>query len=184
MSKICANCHQELKDCQCEHTTAIGSEQELLIPRTPEAEAKHQELLKSCQDSLFLMGAIKCLVDAWLVSDGDDTEKVSLGIANVVEPIIIAKLKAMGYEPPDKCLECDGDGRQDRHFDRCFSNRCPNCNGYGWIKRLKWDREKVAKRLTTFIYGDVAEWDDLTPDGKELMLSKADQLKEILTGGK
>ncbi len=82
-------------------------EQELLIPRTPEAEAEHQKLLKRCQDSLFLMGAIKCLVDAWLVSGGDDTEKLSLGIANVVEPIIRAKLKAMGWTPP-----CNGTGEK------------------------------------------------------------------------
>ena len=82
-------------------------EQKLLIPRTPEAEAEHQKLLKRCQDSLFLMGAIKCLVDAWLVSGGDDTEKLSLGIANVVEPIIRAKLKAMGWTPP-----CNGTGEK------------------------------------------------------------------------
>ncbi len=74
------------------------SEQKKLIPKTPEAEKAHQKLLKRCQDRLFLMGAIKCLVDAWLVSDGDDTEKLSLGIANVVEPIIQAKLMALGWK--------------------------------------------------------------------------------------
>lgn len=44
----------------------------------------------------------------------------------------------------------------------------------------KSDRETVARKLTIFIYGDVAEWDDLTPEGKELMLEKADQIIALL----
>ena len=30
------------------------------------------------------------------------------------------------------CHACDGDGRADKHFVRQFSNRCPECNGYGF----------------------------------------------------
>ena len=85
------------------------------------------------------------------------------------------KLKAMGWTPPDKCPECGGDGRQDRHFDRCFSNRCPNCNGYGFIKRLKWDREKVVN----VIANSLNDYLNL----RITLGTVADQLKEILTGG-
>ena len=50
---------------------------------------------------------------------------------------------------------------------------------------VKWDREKVAKGLYKIDepYGE--EWDriEYTPF-KEMYLRKADQLKEILTGGK
>ena len=93
----------------------------------------------------------------------------------------VAKLKAMGWTPPDECPECGGDGRQDRHFDRCFSNRCPNCNGYGWIKRVKWDREKVESILIKMRNDalKVNAFRQPIPDYHAL----ADQLKEILTGG-
>ncbi len=67
--------------------------QKELIPRTPEAEEEHQKFLKRCRGTLFLMNSIKCLVDAWLASNGEDTEKLSLGIANVVEPIILTKIR-------------------------------------------------------------------------------------------
>ena len=66
----------------------MTNRQEELIPKTPEAEAEHQKFLKRCQEDSFLVSAIKYLVDAWLVSDGEDTEKLSLGIANAARPII------------------------------------------------------------------------------------------------
>lgn len=31
------------------------------------------------------------------------------------------------------CSECEGDGRVQKFFDRTFSNRCPKCNGYGYV---------------------------------------------------
>ncbi len=31
------------------------------------------------------------------------------------------------------CRVCKGDGRVQRFFDRTFSNRCPECNGYGKV---------------------------------------------------
>ena len=37
---------------------------------------------------MFLLPAIKGLIDAWLASDGENTEILSLGLVNVARPII------------------------------------------------------------------------------------------------
>ena len=62
--------------------------QNQLMARTPEAEAAHQAFLKRCQDDLFLLPALKVLINGWLVSDGKNTDILSIGLVNVARPII------------------------------------------------------------------------------------------------
>lgn len=35
------------------------------------------------------------------------------------------------------CPECAGDGRVQKFLDRTFSNRCPRCNGYGYMQEVE-----------------------------------------------
>jgi len=48
------------------------------------------------------------------------------------EEFLTKYLHSQGCVLKVDCSECGGDGRTDRHFDRCFSNRCYKCNGYGF----------------------------------------------------
>ena len=41
--------------------------------------------------------------------------------------------------------------------------------------------EKIARILAKYLYGDVAEWEDLTPDGKVLMLYKAGEILKAIS---
>lgn len=105
----------------------------------------------------------------------------------------VAKLKAMGYEQVwIKCPECLGTGvARDYKFHKIEGTACPTCKGTGRIyKKVKWDREKVARVLALQTLGDddlqaidrVWEW--VVKNGyKDEYYDKADQLKEILTGG-
>lgn len=78
-----------------------------LIPRTPEAEVAHQAFLKRCQDDLFLLPALKGLIDAWLVSDGENTEILSIGLANVARPIIRKQVIDEIVAMPHGTTHCD-----------------------------------------------------------------------------
>ncbi len=91
----------------------------------------------------------------------------------------VAKLKAMGYEQVwTICPDCI-DGKVFNQQHPSTLDDCPTCKGTGKItNRVKWDRELVANMM-------------MTPMPKEslgqryrFVLGLADQLKEILTGGK
>ena len=51
---------------------------------------------------------------------------------NLIEAIL-QYLHSQGVVIKVDCPECKGDGRIQKFFDRTFSNRCPKCNGYGYV---------------------------------------------------
>ncbi len=106
----------------------------------------------------------------------------------------ITKLKAMGYEQVwTKCPDCGGTKRIFRLPVTALgetSNEfpCPTCKGTGRKRKLvKWDREKVAELLFCQVYGGkppTTGWLVREKLIKDKFREQADQLKEILTGGK
>ncbi len=96
----------------------------------------------------------------------------------------VTKLKAMGYEQVwEDCYNCYGAKKYKSSIDGKEYD-CPTCKGTGKLtKYVKWDREKVADwfyKLYKEAFGDFTRDCELTKQG---YLERADQLKEILTGG-
>ncbi len=52
--------------------------------------------------------------------------------ATVVQDIVLF-LHLHGVVIKVDCPACDGDGRVQKFLDRTFSNRCPKCNGNGYV---------------------------------------------------
>ncbi len=90
--------------------------------------------------------------------------------------------------PDDKCRWC-GEKRpvnKDGYCEVCY----PSLDYYElhveWVAHKPGVvpddklREQIAKILTLLRYGDVAEWKDLTPDGKIIMLEQADQILSLI----
>ena len=91
----------------------------------------------------------------------------------------VSKLKAMGYKSPEEV-----------EAEKIVSYQVGSVDQREWLEKdgwLEWDREKVAKEYhKTFAVAEKLSdksWDALQDSVKLWFLSKADQLKEILTGG-
>ncbi len=51
----------------------------------------------------------------------------------VIARNIMGYLHSQGVVLKVDCPTCGGDGRIQKFMDRTFSNRCPKCNGYGYV---------------------------------------------------
>ena len=105
---------------------------------------------------------------------------------------IQAKLKALGYEQVwEICPECKGIGEL-MAIDFGYPSsqtayKCNTCKGTGKKRKLvEWDREKVADLMHLgWLVGEAKMGKRITDEVFQLYIdSEADQLKEILTGGK
>lgn len=163
--KHCSECGRDytpiIHSDECPHDkVAIGEQDELV-----------QEIIRDTEKALR--------------KDDDLLLRVGRGHWEEIVPLVLAKLKAMGYVKEDDLrarlnaeirLEY---GTKVFKKGKALGKRERIDEGY-----VKWDREKVAKGIYKIDepYGE--EWDriEYTPF-KEMYLRKADQLKEILIGG-
>ncbi len=162
MSKICANCHQPLDKCECEHTTAIEGEQ-----------AEQDELWLTPEEiSVYKLYG----TEGFAGYDIDGLLKAQL-----------AKLKAMGYKSPEEInkaiRKCVDSGVAIERDAALFVLNGVKSQLKGYVK---WDREKVATGISVMICakcGKVGKYCDECPLPKNRFEYEiADQLKEILTG--
>ncbi len=92
----------------------------------------------------------------------------------------VAKLKAMGYVSPEECKAGEEETYEKGKREGYSLGRADTEGDC-----VKWDRKKVAFELYKEDYGtNFAGWLLESKAVKDFWYKRADQLKEILTGGK